>query len=414
VAGSSGFSPHSFALFDNGQVWGWGRHSVALGTDREGMVPQRLIDLAGIVPMAMASGSAHTLVLAEDGTVWAWGGNGNGQLGDGNAPQDSETPVQVDFSALPEGVRIVALEAHPGSSYALADDGTVWAWGFNDTGQLGNGTSAAANVGSAAPVPVVGSDGTGVLTGIVQISASRDAAGLGSFVLALDEAGHVWTWGDCTLHTGNVCKDTCGPTSNPCNTKPQFVCAPGQMLDECVMDEVPLTGVAAVSAGHRVSVALMQDGTVRTWGDYNKGQLGTGVCASSGGSTIPVQVFGPLGQGALDEVVAIDAGRDHVLALLQDGSVWGWGDNDRGQLGNAPRATSCGTSEAVPIRVSGLDAVTVLAIASGAHYGLALDALGRVWSWGSNANGELGTQARTNCAAGACSYTALQLGLLPR
>jgi alpha-tubulin suppressor-like RCC1 family protein len=405
--GSSGGSPRSFARFDNGQIWGWGRGRIALGTGREGMVPARLADLAGIVPRAVASDFGHTLVLAEDGTAWAWGSNGNGQLGDGNAPQDSNTPVQVDFSALPEGVRIVDVEAAGNSSYALADDGTVWAWGNHDAGQLGNGTWAAP-IGSDVPAAVVGLDGVGLLTGIVQISASVDAS---DFVLALDAAGHVWTWGDCSLHTGHVCLELCTAANNPCNTDPRPVCGPDQTLHECIKEESRLSGVAAVSAGNRASVALLENGTLWTWGRHDRGQLGNGTCTPSGGAEVPVPVAAVQGLGS---AVAIDAGRDHVLALLQDGTVWGWGDNELAQLGNPPRTTNCGTAETVPLRVGGLDGVTISSLASGAGYGLGLDSLGQIWSWGANVNGELGTQARDLCFPGPCSFTARQIGLLPR
>ena len=123
----------------------------------------------------MAAGAGHALALKSDGTVWAWGADNHGQLGDGGTLGYSDTPVQVQGSS-----NIVALCAGDDYSLALDVNGCVWAWGYNNEGQLGDGGT---EIVSDGPVMVVG------LTNIVAIAAGA------SFSLALDQSGKLWAWG---------------------------------------------------------------------------------------------------------------------------------------------------------------------------------------------------------------------------
>jgi len=124
---------------------------------------------------AIAGGGTHSLALKNDGTVWAWGYNGYGQLGNGGTYTTSNVPVQA--SGLTGGITAIMGGHH--HSLALKNDGTVWAWGYNYYGQLGNGTNTNSNV----PVRVSG------LAGITKI------AGGGLHSLALKNDGTVWAWG---------------------------------------------------------------------------------------------------------------------------------------------------------------------------------------------------------------------------
>lgn len=133
----------------------------------------------------IAGGLSYSLALAKDGTVWAWGRNSYGQLGDGTTTTSS-LPVQVKGSAGTGTLSgITAIAANYMQSFALAEDGTVWAWGRNNYGQLGDGTIT----NSSLPVQVKNSAGTGVLSGITAIIAG------GHHTLALAEDGTVWAWG---------------------------------------------------------------------------------------------------------------------------------------------------------------------------------------------------------------------------
>jgi alpha-tubulin suppressor-like RCC1 family protein len=143
-----------------------------------------------------------------------------------------------------------------------------------------------------------------------------------------------------------------------------------------------LSNVIAIAAGDTHTVALKSDGTVWTWGDNSFGQLGDGTTTLR---TTPVQVSG------LGNVLAIAAGVWHTVALKSDGSVWVWGDNNSGQLGNGTADTS---PHPTPNQASGLS--SIIAIEAGEHHVVALKSDGTVWTWGNNGLGQLGDGTTTN------------------
>jgi len=255
---------------------------------------------------AVAAGYGHTVALKEDGTVWAWGRNNKGQLGDGST-MERHTPVQVVGSrGMGFLTGVTAIAAHYLNTVALKDDGTVWTWGNNDYGQLGDNTRTS----SYTPVQVVGPGGTGFLTDVTAI-----AAGYGHMV-ALKDDGTVWAWGD---NGYGVLGDG---TTDPSYTPVQVLGPEGVGV---------LTGMTAIAAGSIHTVTLKDDGTVWAWGYNYKGQLGDG---TTDPSYTPVQVLGPEGVGVLTGMTAIAAGWYHTVALKEDRTVWAWGNNGYGQLGD--------------------------------------------------------------------------------
>jgi hypothetical protein len=255
---------------------------------------------------AVAAGYQHTVAVKNDGTVWAWGRNEEGQLGD-NTTTDRSTPVQV---LGPGGVGfLTGVKAVTAGWYftaALKEDGTVWAWGKNFKGVLGDDTTT----DRLTPVQVLGPDGVGFLTGVKAVDAGSH------HMAALKEDGTVWAWGSNS--------DGClGDGSLVARWTPIQVLDPG--------GEGFLSGVKAVTAGSYYTMALKEDGTVLAWGTNDNGQLGDNTDALS---AIPVQVLGPGGAGFLTGVMAVSAGFYHSMALKNDGTVWAWGKNEDGQLGD--------------------------------------------------------------------------------
>jgi alpha-tubulin suppressor-like RCC1 family protein len=295
------------------------------------------VALATVLVAASASSVASpSLAHAASNVANAWGFNEDGELGDGTT-RSSDVPVEV--SGL-HGVRAIASGTH--HSLALLDDGTVMAWGMNSSGQLGNGTTQKSDL----PVPVSG------LSNVVAVAAGEDHS------LALLNNGTVMAWG---MNSSGQLGD--GGTTN---------------------SEVPvavrgLSKVVAVSAGGSFSLALLTDGTVMAWGEAFHGQLGDGGMEDS---DIPVPVRGPTG------VSAISAGLRHGLALLSDGTVMAWGDNQYGQLGDRTE-----TQRDVPVPVSGLTGVG--AISAGKSQSLAVVVGGAVVAWGDNEKGQLGDGSHT-------------------
>lgn len=293
----------------------------------------RLLPLFCCIGMLLGGGSVS---YAQVGTVWAWGSNGEGQLGNGTVV-DSTTLTAV--SKLTNVVQVTVGHSH---SLALKLDGTVWAWGDNFHGQIGNGTT----VNRYTPQQVAG------LANVVQV------VGASSSSLALKADGTVWAWGSNTF--GQLGDGTTLDRKRPVQVK-------------------RLTGVAQISAGGNHSLALKLDGTVWAWGYNGSGQLGDGTLT---GSLTPVQVAG-FDALTLTHVAQVAAGYSHSLALLRDGTVWGWGDNGSGQLGD-------GTSnrKRSPIQVSKLNGV--VQISTRGHHSLAVKSDGTAWAWGNNSEGELG------------------------
>ncbi|MBF0457838.1 MAG: hypothetical protein HQK99_08090 [Nitrospirae bacterium] len=175
VTAIAGGGRHAIALMSDGTVYTWGRNSegqLGNGTNTNSNIPVQVSGLTGVT--AISGGYCHTIALKNGGTVWTWGYNYYGQLGNGTST-NSNTPVQV--SGL-TGVTAIAGGAGY-STTAMMSDGTVWAWGYNYYGQLGNGTSTDSNT----PVQVSG------LTGVTAI-----ASGV-YHTIALRSSGAVWTWG---------------------------------------------------------------------------------------------------------------------------------------------------------------------------------------------------------------------------
>jgi alpha-tubulin suppressor-like RCC1 family protein len=283
------------------------------------------------VGMLIAGASIAPSASASSFGLFAWGLNEKGQLGDGTT-ETSESPIAV--SGL-EGVTSVA--GGEGHGLALMAGGTVMAWGSNEDGQLGDGT----HEGSDVPVPV---------TGLEDITAVA-AGGYSSYALLSD--GTVMAWGE--NNDGQLGDGT---------TEGSDVAVPVEGL----------TGVTAISAGTGHADALLSDGSVVAWGENDAGQLGDGDTANS---DVPVAVRGLTG------VTAISAGYTHSLALISGGTVRAWGGNDAGQLGDGnERATD------VPVAVKDLGGA--VSVSAGDEYSLAVLSSGTVDAWGSNAEGKLG------------------------
>ncbi|TFG82852.1 MAG: RCC1 repeat-containing protein, partial [Spirochaetales bacterium] len=293
--------------------------------------------LSGVA--SIAAGDSHTVALKSDGTVWTWGDNSYGQLGDGTTTERT-TPV---LDSVLSGV--VAIAAGGCHTVALKSDGTVWTWGSNDYGQLGDGTTT----DSPTPVPVSS------LSGVTAI-----AAGYQHTVALKSDDGTVWTWG--WNDYGQLGDDTTtdSPTPVPVSS---------------------LSGVAAIAAGGVHTVAQWSGGgTVWTWGSNDYGQLGDGTI---------IDRYTPVPLTSLSGVASFAAGLCHTVALKSnDGTVWTWGNNSYGQLGDGTII-----ERHTPVKVFSLSEVA--SIAAGGVHTVALKSNGTVWTWGCNEFGQLGDDTTT-------------------
>jgi alpha-tubulin suppressor-like RCC1 family protein len=293
----------------------------------------RIIVLNGVMKIPIAAEKERNLVVLSNGTVKAWGNNEFGQLGDGTTT-DRHTPIEVSVLS-----NIAAVAAGGYHSLALRSDGKVWAWGKNHLGQLGDGTLNEYHV----PKQVNG------LSNIISIAAGFD------YSMALKNDGTVWTWGSNiwgVLGNGNYTSQ-----SNP-------------------VQVINLSGIIAIAAGTEHCLALKNDGTVWSWGWNANGCLGDN--SNIAKRSTPEQIT------ALSGITAIAAnGSIHSLALKNDGTVWTWGDNFYAQLGDGTF-----TERSIPAQLPSL--TNVVAIGTGERHSFAVKSDGTLWTWGWNGNGQLG------------------------
>ena len=330
-------------------------------------------------PLQIAMGQNHSLALYADGTVWSWGSNRFGQTADQGIGTTKETPSIV--KGLPPIAEIAANHQH---SLALDRTGNIWAFGYNYSGQLGDDT----NINHDTPIQI---------EGIKHVS--KIAAGY-RFSVALKDDGSVWAWGvDCKAHYSSSFQQTLEQVAtNITNTESYWdpYSDDGEDIPEesyCYREEVVgvhsrtpqqiagIEDVADISAGYGHILFLKKDGSVWSMGCNTYGQLGNGSIGPTPTNRTPTQIE------SLHSIVRVIAGFRHSLALDAEGTLWVWGHNEHGQLGNGTTETS-----SLPVTVEGIGRVTQ--IAAGHDYTLALSDDNQLWGWGENQFMQLGENER--------------------
>jgi len=318
----------------------------------------------------MAAGVSTSFVIKDDSTLWAWGNNGYGQLGDGTRTA-RKSPVKVLSN-------VASIAYGEGHTLAVKKDGTLWGWGNNWGGQVGDRTKK----NKLSPVQVTG------MTGVVAVAAGW------SHSLALKTDGTLWAWGCIDLHlfggedefNSIPVKVMDGVISVAAAADQTLAIKTGGSLWAFGADnwgnitelpkELIASGVTAIAAGWTHSLAIKDDGSLWAWGLNNVGQLGDGTKTNS---LVPKKIIDA-------DVKAIAAYDDTSFAVLEDGTLLGWGKNHYGQLGDGTK-----TARVSPVEVKS----GVTAVASGWAHTLAVDTDGMLWSWGYNSAGQLGDATTT-------------------
>ncbi|MFZ4594185.1 MAG: choice-of-anchor D domain-containing protein [Verrucomicrobiaceae bacterium] len=326
----------SHAIKSDGTLWAWGNNSggrLGDGTTTNRTSPLKIGTSMNWV--AVDGGNNHTLGLKSDGTLWAWGTNANGQVGDGTQTNRTQ-PVQVMA-----GSTWAKIHAGRENSMAIRTDGTLWAWGLNSRGQLGIGNATTQLI----PVQV------GTATDWKEVAVTTH-----SVAIKLDKT--MWSWGT----------DGDGELGNG-SWWPQPIAG-------------TLGHVASFSSGRDFTAIVEDDGSLWTMGTNTHGQLGLGLPET----TI---IREPGRVGADSDWATVSAGQHHAVALKADGSVWSWGRNTEGQLGDGTN-----TDRTTPVRVGTSNDWASASAGYNFTVGIRPDA--SLWTWGSNANGELGDGTQTS------------------
>jgi alpha-tubulin suppressor-like RCC1 family protein len=333
---------HSLALTAAGTIQAWGTNSN--GELGDGSSTQRTspVLVSGTMKYrAIAGGGSHSLAITWIGGIHAWGSDSNGQLGDDSISANKKVPTAV--SGISNALSIAAGWNH---SIAGLADGTLRTWGWNSSAQLGDGTTFDRYT------PVQPS-----AIGVTRVFAGYQHSGY----LRIDSQVNTW-----------------GSNLN------------GQCLQPLSTIVVPTPTAAYRSNNFRATgsglgnhtLYVADDGTVRGWGSNQYGQLGNGASGVNQVTEVTVTT-----NWSLDAIVAIDAGRGHSIALKADGTVWTWGSDTNGELGDDVTQANKST----PVQVLGLSGV--VAIAAGSYHNLALTCNGTMWSWGQDTFGQLGNDA---------------------
>lgn len=338
---------HTCALTGDGSVWCWGSNSLGQLGDAQATGGATPVAVRGLPEPAsnIACGHEHGCALLDGGDVWCWGDNSSGQLGDGSYTGGA-TPVAVVGLTNANGI-------WAGDAYTCATDenDNALCWGLNDEGQLGDGSTS----GSATPVAVVG-------PGALPSLSLGDLHACG-----IDAQQTLWCWGrniDAQLGLG----------TNDATTQPLVASALGDAT------------TFQVGAGGAHTCAVVDAGDVLCWGRNVDGQLGNG--DSTTYDATPQTVTG------LSAAINVEAGSAFTCALLTAGEVWCWGTNLRGQLGNRDHGVN---SSSTPVYVAGLDDAQSISLGSDHACGLLGDFT--LWCWGRNASGQLGESSTTSYSA---------------
>ena len=335
----------------DGTLWGWGTNgssNLGDGTTTTRRTPVQIGTATNW--SSVSAGGSHGVALRADGTMWAWGLNTSGQIGNSNTTTQS-SPIPIGTLAQ-LGVTKTWVSATAGANHsaAIASDGTLWAWGSNSSGQIGQGTTDA--LAHSTPVQI------GAVT-VWQTAAGALSAG-GDFTLALQTDGRLYAWG--TNGNGQI-----GDASTTTRSTPTVIGT--------------ATTWSRLAPGSSFSAALRTDGTLWTWGLNSSSQIGDGSLVQR---TAPAQV------GTDTNWQSLTAGASHVIARRTDSTLWSWGLNSSGQLGQGFADGSARGN--VPTQI-GSDTNWAIA-AGGAAVSLATKSDGTLYAWGTISNGQQGVLPR--------------------
>jgi len=333
---------HSCAIKDDETLWCWGSNtSFQLGHSPENSKKPSLLSKTNEDEsieteqwLASSSGNSHTCAIKDNASLWCWGGNTKSQIG-----QDNTTSFYSEPTALAEGSRWLSIAANGDHSCAIRDDNSLWCWGSNATGQIGNGSTENALIPT-----LIASD-----TAWDKISLGTDHS------CGIKNNGSLWCWGD-NSHS------QLGDEETTASHIPKLISSEGW---------------SEVSLGNQFSCAINTDNSLWCWGSNNSNQVGNGLTIDA---SIPTAI-------AIDSSWnSISSGDAHSCAIKTDNSLWCWGNSDFGQ---ATLNVNAKTPTQEPSESSWLN------VAANGNHSCAVKNDHSLWCWGFNSQGQLGNSTTT-------------------
>jgi len=300
-------------------------------------------------------GDSHTIALKSDGTIWSWGYNNNGELGDG-----TNDDKWIAVEEITNSHDWKSIDAGGWFSMAIKNDGTLWVWGHNDLGQFGNNSDIFTNNSSSEPIKVSNEHWKSIALGQ-------------NHVLAIRDDNTLWAWGsNAQGQIGNGGAN--GIQKTPYKVGDNYLHITAGKNYSLAMQESNSTDNP---------LAIINQYKFWVWGDNSFGQLGIGSKDDKNSPTLLYDSLNPTWaeNGDFQTVVA---GAYHTLALQKDKTVWGWGNNGYGELTNNSDGTD---EEHTPIKIDILNFIT---LSAGESYSMGIKADGTLWGWGNGQYGNLG------------------------
>ncbi|OKP92288.1 hypothetical protein A3842_02435 [Paenibacillus sp. P3E] len=335
----------SGSFYNNYVIMGNGSAFYSAGSNSNGKlgaglsVNQSKVPVEGIGTdfVMVRAGLTHTVMLKDDGTIWSFGYSSHGELGTGNKIDTEREPY---LNTYIDNVKEIGAGGY--FTLALKNDGTVWSYGENNFGQLGNGST----IESVKPVKVSN------LSNITRIDAGEGSGG------ALDKNGNLWVWGQ----------------------NASGLLGQGDTVNRLTPVLYPATKVKDFSIGEDGINVLTEDGIVYTSGLNTYGELGIGKTPKTKQLT-PAIVN-------INDVIQVSRGETHSLVLKKDGTVWSWGVNSYGPVGDGTTVNAMYPVQVLDSNSQPLQDIVV--VNADGRSSVAVNSAGVVYSWGRNTNGQLG------------------------
>jgi len=374
--GNSHHEGHSLAIAENGDLYSWGYNTIGelgLGYTSPGTSPVATVSHVSAGSRkykALAGGREHSLAIAANGDLYSWGYNQFGQLGLGVTGGTYNVPQHVSNSAR----KYITISAGSRHNLAIAEDASLYSWGTNGLGQLGLNDNNDRNLPTKISVLVFSTSATYNITATITTPAADGgvrvlgqpvaiAAG-GTLTYAIDGSGDLYVWG--SGYTGLGENVFGGPT-------PQHVSDGGRKYK-----------AVSTSGGHTLAIAL--NGDLYGWGSDNYGQVGYQRDPYHESLPVPIYIGG-------HKFKAVAAAGSYSLAIAENGDLYSWGHNSHGQIGDPSLPIGWQTWGAYHINAGNRKYKAISA--KGSHV-LAIAENGDLYSWGLNDCGQLGLDDWTN------------------